>query len=881
MVRSFRSLRTSRVTVARERSWNARIETLESRLLLHASASLSGGLLSIVGSAHRDELSVLLDEGSSQVVVRNSESEVGRFALAGVLAIDIESGGGFDSVVVDSRLTQAARIDGGSGDDLIRAGSGPTTILGGQGNDRLFGGRAGDSIAGGEGKDKIRGGGGADSIEGGAGSDSLWGGEGNDSILGAAGRDQIFGAMGADDLFGGPEADLLIGGEGNDRLAGGEGIDRLLAGGGSDLDVDAAVLLSASAVGDAAALEASLFADGFTDTELLTANEVRALLQRAAAASASDDAIIVVVDRNGVPLEVRVEAGVDPAITGNPDLLVFAVDGALAKARTASFFANNGAPLTSRTIQFISQTTITEREVDSNPSITDESSPLRGPGFVAPVGLGGHFPPNVANTPQVDLFAIEHSNRDSLIHPGADRIKGTADDYDLTQVNAAIGRPLGGGRFNIDNRFVPAGRDLTAPESFGATSGLRPNAASRGIATLPGGIPLYKNGKLVGGIGVFFPGSTGYASEENSALSALHDPTLPDRSFESEFIAFVAAGGSSAAGFGFAQVDGAPALPGFDLPFGRIDLVGITLDIFGPGGNKGTENLVAFGRTLGFGAPNSGQDLLVDGAVPYLPGTASPEGWLVAPHDGVGLTANDVVRIISTGVAESQRVRAAIRLPLDSRTRMIFAVTDETGEVLGLFRMPDATLFSIDVAVAKARNVAYYADPNELQAEDRLDGVALGAALSSRTFRYVAEPRLPEGIDRLPPGPFSILVDGGVDPSTGAQVGAPLPASAFDSVLGFDAFHPSTNFRDPFDILNQNGVVFFPGSSPIYKDTDGDGVPEIVGGLGVSGDGVDQDDVVTFAAQNGFGAPLELRADQFFVRGARLPYQKFNRNPRG
>src|SRR5262249_5848744 len=95
------------------------------------------------------------------------------------------------------------------------------------------------------------------------------------------------------------------------------------------------------------------------------------------------------------------------------------VDGALAKARTAAFFANNTAPLTSRTIRFISQTSITEREVKSNPNVPDLNSPLRGPGFVAPIGPGGHFPPNVPFTPQVDLFAIEHTNRDSIAGFGA------------------------------------------------------------------------------------------------------------------------------------------------------------------------------------------------------------------------------------------------------------------------------------------------------------------------------------------------------------------------------------------------------------------------------------------------------------------------------
>src|SRR5262249_10827100 len=137
-------------------------------------------------------------------------------------------------------------------------------------------------------------------------------------------------------------------------------------------------------------------------TDVLTPVEVSQLLQRAAAATAGNDAIIAVVDRGGRVLGVRLESGVSPAITGDVCNLTFAIDGALAKARTAAFFANEQAPLTSRTIQFISQSTITQPEVESNPSITDPNSPLRGPGFVAPVGLGGHFPPNVANTPAVD-----------------------------------------------------------------------------------------------------------------------------------------------------------------------------------------------------------------------------------------------------------------------------------------------------------------------------------------------------------------------------------------------------------------------------------------------------------------------------------------------
>jgi hypothetical protein len=55
----------------------------------------------------------------------------------------------------------------------------------------------------------------------------------------------------------------------------------------------------------------------------------------------------------------------------------------------------------------------------------------------------------------------------------------------------------------------------------------------------------------------------------------------------------------------------------------------------------------------------------------------------------------------------------------------------------------------------------------------------------------------------------------------------------------------------------------------------------LVGGFGVSGDGVDQDDDVTFSGSAGFRPPPTTpRADQVFVRGVRLPYQKFNRNPK-
>jgi hypothetical protein len=59
------------------------------------------------------------------------------------------------------------------------------------------------------------------------------------------------------------------------------------------------------------------------------------------------------------------------------------------------------------------------------------------------------------------------------------------------------------------------------------------------------------------------------------------------------------------------------------------------------------------------------------------------------------------------------------------------------------------------------------------------------------------------------------------------------------------------------------------------------GTAGLIGGFGVSGDGVDQDDVTTVAGQSGFVTPFQLRIDQVLFNGVRIPYQKFNRNPEG
>jgi hypothetical protein len=71
-----------------------------------------------------------------------------------------------------------------------------------------------------------------------------------------------------------------------------------------------------------------------------------------------------------------------------------------------------------------------------------------------------------------------------------------------------------------------------------------------------------------------------------------------------------------------------------------------------------------------------------------------------------------------------------------------------------------------------------------------------------------------------------------------------------------------------------NGNQIFPGSVPIYRGS------QLIGGIGVSGDGVDQDDMIAFlavheaaAAGGSFAnAAMAMRADTLVPQGSRLRY---------
>ena len=474
----------------------------------------------------------------------------------------------------------------------------------------------------------------------------------------------------------------------------------------------------------------------------LSATDVANLIQAAATSVNVDTMAIAVVDRGGTVLAVYDKAGVTPGATaiGNFGQPVDVNDLAVALARTGAYFSNDQAPLSSRTVRFIS---------------------------------GIHFPPGVANAPTADLYGIENTNRGCTL--ATNFLPGKAINPS-TSLTGGSGPGIITGKSQLDDSD--------------------PNAVN------PGGVPIFHNGVVVGGIGV-----------AGVSLDA------------AEFAAFAA---SESNGFGLPNPlpdPGAVFIGGIALPF---------------------VNQSARPAGLSAGTFNGGY---LAGFSPIASTGQPPEGDLIAPANGPlgGLTVAEVQQILNNAEATANTTRAAIRLPLGSSARMVIAVADLDGTLIGLRRMVDSTVFSIDVAASKARNMVYFNGPNRTAAD--LPGVPMGTAVTSRTISFGSQPLFPPGINGSGDGPFyNLYLQDVQNPCTqGNQAGPPNS--------------------------NKSGVVFFPGAVGLFKNG------TLVGGLGISGDGVDQDDYVTSGGSAGFEAPTAIRADQIFINGVRLPYFKFPRNP--
>ncbi|HEY7089003.1 MAG TPA: hypothetical protein VH518_12990 [Tepidisphaeraceae bacterium] len=183
--------------------------------------SLNSGTLSIAGTGKADTIAVATI-GDQVQVTRNGDVQM--FPRAQVKLVEIDSGGGNDSITVS--LDVATSILGGLGDDTIVTGSAADSVDAGAGNDSVSSGGGDDRIAAGEGNDTVLSGDGRDEVTSIAGDDVIDAGAGNDVIRSASGRN---------DLNGGNGDDYISAGAGNDVIRGGSGADRILAGDGSNL----------------------------------------------------------------------------------------------------------------------------------------------------------------------------------------------------------------------------------------------------------------------------------------------------------------------------------------------------------------------------------------------------------------------------------------------------------------------------------------------------------------------------------------------------------------------------------------------------------------------------------------------------------------------
>jgi len=158
----------------------------------------------------------------------------------------------------------------------------------------------------------------------------------------------------------------------------------------------------------------------------------------------------------------------------------------------------------------------------------------------------------------------------------------------------------------------------------------------------------------------------------------------------------------------------------------------------------------------------------------------------------VDLTDADLDVIVAHAVAGADTTDSAFRTsPTVQKTKMQIAIVARDGKRLRVYSMPDAWVGSIDIAIAKARTGAFFSSDQN--------------ALTSRIIGQVSQP------------------------------GGPLWGIGNSNQIGISG---SAEFR--------NGIITFPGGVPLYKGG------QLVGGIGVSGDGVDQDEAVAFAGAAGF-----------------------------
>lgn len=420
-----------------------------------------------------------------------------------------------------------------------------------------------------------------------------------------------------------------------------------------------------------------------------------------------------------------------------------------------------------------------------------------------------------------------------------------------------------------------------------ATSGgaAGPKSAPLGLAADPGGLALFKNGEPVGGIGVMSDGIYGIDISVSNTDKDVDE--------------IVALAGT----IGFEAPEGIRAdrivADGRQLRYS--DATTSDLLSTNPSGSdgSGSDSDDQVGEEEGAAAPSTtGGGIFtvpVSGGVVFGTGPSGivPDNGAIYPEspaetlagrfnptsgtDGPGaLTAAEVRQILAEGLVIASKSRAQLRRPTRG-PRFSIAITDTNGAILGIVRSPDAPLSSTDIAVQKARTAALFSRPDagalisraglggyigRAQAFITPTAFADGTAYTGRALQNLARPYYPDGIDGNPPGPFSPPASAASPFNIGLQLDA-VAGRILSSGGGCGAIPQFAN-----------GIQLRVSSVPIYR---GD---QLIGGIGASGDGAEQEDLVTFGAVDAAAQKLgtinnadpAIRADQLSPQGARLRY---------
>lgn len=485
--------------------------------------------------------------------------------------------------------------------------------------------------------------------------------------------------------------------------------------------------------------------------------------------------------------------------------------------------------------------------------------------------------------------------------------------------------------FNPGERVQPAGplfgvqfsqfacSDFTLDNSV---PGIGPKQSPLGLSADPGGFPLYKDNVPVGGIGVI-AGDFIYTI----------DKVITDSDMDQdELIALAATVGFEAPvdrrsdritvdgkvlRYSDVEYSQLTATPGAAAALTAADGQYITVPDY-------LDVPLRDGRA--FGQANSGiraDTTTYPGRDAFVFVDAAGQDRF-PPKGGTELSAADVQAIIDEALGVANQARAQIRRPLSTQARVTISVVDANGDVLGMARTRDAPIFGADVSLQKARTAAFFsstgaadflqnlpltqylnpdlspkreiniADYVQALADFLEDSSALrnGIAFSDRAGGNLSRPFYPDGIDNAPPGPLSKPAGEWSPFSTGLQLDLAMNAvvSHLLHVAGLQAEDVGPNCVGvPFGATAStttsniaNGIQIFPGSVPIYKGN------TLVGAIGISGDGVDQDDMIAFlgvhrAAEKMNGnfnnAPPEIRADTLTPKGTRLRYISCPQSP--